>query len=77
MEYQVTTQLCDQMSALFQIEFTTEERQNIYLLLKANANLSLRRDKQDFCRFIGPELLEFITGRTGCFAAWTQNTIST
>ena len=62
MEYQVTTQLCDQMSALFQIEFTTEERQNIYLLLKANANLSLRRDKQDFCRFIGPELLEFITG---------------
>lgn len=61
MEHQVTAQLCDQMSSLFQIEFTLEERQNIYLLLKANANLSLSRDKGDFCKFIGPELLEFIT----------------
>lgn len=61
MEYQVTTQLCDQMGLLFQIEFTPEERQNVYLLLKANANLSLSRDKQDFFRFIGPDLLGFVT----------------
>lgn len=61
MEYQVTTQLCDQLGALFQIKFTPGERQNIYLLLKANANLSLSRDKRDFCQFIGPELLDFIT----------------
>lgn len=61
MEYQVTVQLCDQMGSFFQIEFTPEERQNIYLLLKANANLSLSRDKQDFCQFIGHELLDFIT----------------
>jgi len=61
MEYQVTVQLCDQLSTLFQIEFTSKERQNIYLLLKANANLSLSRDKQDFCQFIGLPLLNFVT----------------
>lgn len=61
MEYQVSVQLCNQLSSFFQIEFTSEEQQNIYLLLKANANLSLSRDKHDFCQFIGSELLDFAT----------------
>ena len=58
--YLAAQEICRRFRNVFHLEFNAEEEQNIYLLLKANANFSVCDNRAEIARFVGEDLLQFV-----------------
>lgn len=60
LEYQAVEEICSKLEKLFQIVLNAAEKNNIFLLIRANANLIIEKEQNDFYDYIGEELLDFV-----------------
>lgn len=58
-EYAVVEYLSDKLGENFLINFTKDEKDNIFLLIKANTNVSLSNSQDDIENFIGESFIAF------------------
>lgn len=59
-EYRATEKICAKIEENLHLEFNKEEKENIYLLLKANTNLPLWKNREELYEMIGADLMEFV-----------------
>lgn len=59
-EYQAADKICSKIEQNLHLEFNKEEKENIYLLLKANTNLPLWKNREELYEMVGSDLMEFV-----------------
>ena len=59
-ENRCVTELCAKLEENFNVAFSAEEKNEIYLLFKASANLTDSRDLQKLSEFVGKEIVDVV-----------------
>ena len=59
-EYGAVIDLCERLERKFSIVLNEHERNNVYILFKTSANISLSSNAEDVYRYAGENLLQFI-----------------
>lgn len=59
LEYKAVESLIEKLTNHFMVVFNPQEKDNIYLLIKSNVNVTLTSNDKDISRYVGKEFLDF------------------